>query len=230
MTAGPGWVRSDLEDDFHHMHVTLRHAGGVVTAVEPVMERWPWTTCPLAGEELQRTFTGARLEDVPKLGDKTQHCTHLYDLALLAAAHAGDGAPVQYDVLVSDPVEGRQRAELRRNGVAEFSWVLERRGRFVEPPELAGGSLYDLKAWLENLPPDLQEAGRVLRWGAMVAHGRILPLSEQSDATVMQPRCFTFQPRNAVKATRIGEIKDFSAGAHAPLERRRAAISGGVRE
>ena len=44
VTGGPGWVRSALEDDFHHMAVTLRHRDGAVTAVEPEMNRAPWTT------------------------------------------------------------------------------------------------------------------------------------------------------------------------------------------
>lgn len=217
VTGGDGWARSDLEDDFHHMHVTLRHADGVVTAVEPVMERWPWTTCPLAGEELKRAFTGARLESFPKLGDKSQNCTHLFDLALLAAAHAHDAEPLRYDVLVSDPARGRQRAELRRNGVVEMSWAFERGGRFTEPPELRGASLFDLRAWIDGLEPERREAARVLRWGAMVAHGRQMALPAQSDAAAMKPRCFTFQPVNAVRAKRIGEIRDFSAGGRGPL-------------
>jgi len=48
-SAEGGAVLAMLEDDMHCMAVTLRHEGGVVTAVEPVMERAPWTTCPGAG-------------------------------------------------------------------------------------------------------------------------------------------------------------------------------------
>lgn len=226
VTSGPGWARSDLEDDFHHMHVTVRHADGIATAIEPVMERWPWTTCPLAGAELQRTFIGQPLAAFAGHGDKLQNCTHLYDLATLAAAHAGDEETLVYDVLVSDPVEGRRQAELRRNGVTVMRWA-DQGGRFIEPAELAGTSLYDMRAWLDGLDPERQEQARILRWGSMVSHGRTLPLEEQSDASRMQPRCFTFQPRNAAEARRIGEIRDFSGGAQEPLAARLAQAGQG---
>jgi hypothetical protein len=62
----------------------------------------------------------------------------------------------------------------------------------------------------------------VLRWGAIIAHGRAIPLANQSDAAKMPPTCFTFQPQNKVKAVRIGEIRDFSRGTAAPLEPRLA--------
>ena len=220
ITPGEGWVRSELEDDFHHMRVTLRHAGGVVTAVEPQMVRAPWTTCPGADARLRETFTGVQLgEFAGRNGDKPTNCTHLHDLATLAAAHAGDAAPLVYDILTEDPVGGRRRIELRRDGKPVMRW-LEVDNKLVEPPEAAGLTLLQLRPYIDSLDAQRQEEARVLRWGAIVAHGRAIPSRDQSDASKMPPSCFTFQPDNKLKAVRVGEIRDFSQGGEAPLEPR----------
>lgn len=223
VTPGEGWILSELEDDYHHMRVTLRHAGGVITAVEPEMVRAPWTTCPGAVARLQQTFTGVSLAEAPaRMAEKATNCTHLHDLATLAAAHVAERAPLSYDVLASDPVAGRRRIELRRNGEPVMDWV-EQDGRLVEPAAAAGLTLLQLKPYIESLDPAGQEQARILRWGAIVAHGRAIPLKDQSDATRMPPTCFTFQPETKLKARRVGEIRDFSSGGEQPLEPRATA-------
>lgn len=220
VTPGEGWVRSELEDDFHHMRVILRHADGVATGVEAEMVRAPWTTCPGAQARLAQTFTGVPLAQFAgRNGDKPTNCTHLHDLATLAAAHAGDSGPLVYDILAEDPVDGRRRIELRRDGEPAMCWV-EQDGRLVEPPEAAGLTLLQLRPYIDGLDARRREEARVLRWGAIVAHGRAIPLADQSDATKMPPTCFTFQPENKVVAVRVGEIRDFSQGGEAPLEPR----------
>lgn len=223
ITPGEGRVLSELEDDYHHMRVTLRHADGVVTAVEPEMVRAPWTTCPGATEQLKTTFVGLPLVDFPAQSKvKFSNCTHLYDLAILAAAHAADAAPLVYDVLTSDPVDGRREIELRRNGEPVMHWG-EQDGVLVEPPSVAGTNLMKLRSWIETLDAAGQEQARVLQWGAIVAHGRDRPIETQSDATQMPATCFTFQPENKVKAVRVGEIRDVSRAAQGPLEPRTGA-------
>ncbi|MFP5306390.1 MAG: DUF2889 domain-containing protein, partial [Gammaproteobacteria bacterium] len=99
-------VRSEVEDDYHCMRVTVRHDGMAATAVEGEVLRAPWTTCPGAAEQLRQTFSGVALRDFAARGEKQANCTHLHDLATLAAAHALDSAPLVYDILVSDPVDG----------------------------------------------------------------------------------------------------------------------------
>lgn len=223
VTPGEGWIRSELEDDYHHMRVALRHADGVITAVEPEMVRAPWTTCPGALARLQQTFTGTALAEAPaRISEKATNCTHLHDLAVLAAAHAGDRTALTYDILAEDPVAGRRRIELRRNGEPVMNWV-EQDGRLIEPAAAAGLTLLQLKPFIESLDAEGQEQARILRWGAIVAHGRAIPLENQSDATRMPPTCFTFQPETKVKARRVGEIRDFSGGGEQPLEPRRTA-------
>jgi hypothetical protein len=217
ITPAPGMVRSEVEDDFHCMSVTVHHHDGVTTSIEPVLERAPWSTCPGAVDRLKQTFSGVALAAFAERGEKRANCTHLHDLATLAATHAFDGEPLVYDILVSDPVAGRRDIELRRNGQTVLRWA-QVDGRMVEPAELAGLTLDKLSPWIASLDPQRQEAARVLRWGAMIANGRTIPMERQSDASRMPAgNCFTFQPDVKVHARRIVAIRDFSREAAEPL-------------
>lgn len=218
ITPMPGAVCSEVEDDFHCMSVTVRHRDGVTTSIEPVLSRAPWTTCPGAVDRLKQTFSGVPLEKYAERGEKRENCTHLHDLATLAAAHAFDGEQIVYDILVSDPVDGLRNAELRRNGRTEVRWTLAD-GRIVDPPELVGLTLDQLSRWIASLEPQQQEAARLLRWGTMIANGRTIPLERQSDAGRMPTgNCYTFQAERKVRAQRIVAIRDFSRGAAQPLQ------------
>ena len=219
VTPSADYVRAELEDDYHCMSVTVRHARGVAIAIEPVMHRAPWTTCPGAEAKLVETFMGAPLAEFAARGDKIYNCTHLYDLATLAAAHAGDARPAIYDVLTSDPIRGLSRAELRRDGATLFAWTLDR-FTIVAPVDVAGIELMKFKPLLERLDPSSREAAKILRWGIMVGSGRMIPLEVQSDATKMPSNCFTFQPEMKVRASRVGMIRDFSVGPDRPLDGR----------
>lgn len=221
VSPGREAVRAEVEDDFHCMSVTVQHRDGVATLIEADMERAPWTTCPGAVRQLQSTFTGVALADFAGRGEKRENCTHLHDLATLAATHAFDATPLVYDVVVSDPVDGRNEALVRRNGEELLHWTLDG-GVVTQPAEIAGLTLDRLGRWIVSLDPPLAEAARVLRWGAMIAHGRIIPLERQSDATRMpMGSCYTFQPDRRNAARRIGEIRDFSRGSVQPLGLRR---------
>ena len=206
-----------LEDDIHGMAVTLRHDGRTVTAVEPLVDRMPWTTCPGAAAKLVETFGGIPLAEVTARRDKKANCTHLHDLAVFAAAHAGERGGLIYDVFVSDPIDGERLLELRRDGNPVLEWV-ERDGALVAPPAIAGQVLFTLRDWINALDGEaLREAARVLQWAAMVAQGRTIPLAEQSNAAALPPSCYTFQPERAVHAVRNGERRDFSDGSRKPL-------------
>lgn len=218
ITPTTGAVCSEVEDDFHCMSVTVRHRDGVTTSVEPVIVRAPWTTCPGAIERLKQTFSGIPIDMYAERGEKRENCTHLHDLATLAAAHAFDGEQIVYDILVSDPVAGLRMAEIRRNDRTMLRWTLAE-GRIVDPPELVGVTLDQLSRWISSLEPQQQEAVRLLRCGAMIANGRIIPLERQSDAGRMPTgNCYTFQAERKVHAQRIVAIRDFSRGAAQPLQ------------
>ncbi|MBP6725484.1 MAG: DUF2889 domain-containing protein [Halioglobus sp.] len=224
VTPAPGVVSAEVEDDFHCMSVTLNHDGITATSVKAQLQRAPWSTCPGAVASCESTFTGLALKAFPARGDKTSNCTHLYDLALLAAAHALDDAVLVYDIFVSDPVAEVRQAAIFRNGERVLTWS-DRKFRILEPAELAGLQLLDMRAWIDALDPPRQEAARLLRWGSVIAHGRTIPLVEQSDARRMPPNCYSFQPERAAVAKRIGLIRDFSDGTIQPLETRGAGAS-----
>lgn len=218
VTPGPGRVCAAVEDDYHSMAVTLHHDGVRVARVEPVMERAPWTTCPGAPDVLRATFAGVALSDVAARGEKKANCTHLHDLAVLAAAHAGDAMPTRYEILACDPVEdGLAVAEIRRDG-APLVQIAHRGHVMTAPAEITGLSLMKLRPWIDGLDEPLREAARLLQWGAILANGRSIPMERQSTATRVPPNCFTFQPENAVKAVRVGRVIDFSADARMPLD------------
>jgi hypothetical protein len=81
-----------------------------------------------------------------------------------------------------------------------------------------------LSPWIASLEPSLQEPARILRWGTMIAHGRTIPLSRQSDAMhIPVGNCFTFQPHIRTTAQRVGVIRDFSRGTARPLDEQGAA-------
>lgn len=206
-----------LEDDIHCLAVTLRHDGERVLSVEPVTERMPWDTCPGAAAKLIETFAGQRIAEVNARREKKANCTHLHDLAVLAAAHATDPEGFTYDLFASDPVDGKRFLEIRRNGKAVHCWT-EQDGTLVDPADLAGMSLLSMRDWIGTLEGTTQEAARLLQWGSLVAHGRTMPLEEQSRASDLPPNCYTFQPERAVRAERVGERFDFSDGSRVPLE------------
>jgi hypothetical protein len=135
-----------------------------------------------------------------------------------------DQAPIVFDILASDPdTTGRREAELRRNDQTLLHWTLAG-DRFVEPQELAGVGLFDqLKGWTDSLDPPRQEAARLLKWGAILAHGRTIPWERQADASRLPVgNCYTFQPERHSIAKRIGAIRDFSHGP-GPLDEHRPA-------
>jgi hypothetical protein len=215
--AGEGAVVALLEDDYHCMSVTLEHDGERVTKVVPVMYREPWTTCPGAIVKLRETFTGVALSEVTARRDKQQNCTHLHDLAVLAASRANNIGSIVFDIFASDAIAGRRILEIRRNGARLLRW-LEQDGLIVEPESAAGRSLMTLRDWIAGLPGEEREAARLLQWGAIVAHGRALPPGSLDSAQGMPPNCYSFQPERIGQAKRIGKILDFSAGNAQPLD------------
>ncbi len=215
----PGRVTAELEDDYHRMTVEIAHQGGIATAVSGAMARAPWTTCPGAELQLSRSFAGRPLAEFGAVGERDENCTHLHDLALLAAAHAADATPTVIDILVSDVVDGARQAELRRNGAAVMRWRIER-DLVVEPDAIAGCGLHQLRDWIAGLDGDAKEAARLLRWGVMLARGREMVI-EKETRQLPQGRCYTFQPDRFAVAERSGAILDLSGPNAGPLADRR---------
>jgi hypothetical protein len=225
VTPAPNRVSSEVEDDYHCMGVTIHHDGKTANSIEAVMQRVPWTTCPGALAMLEKTFTGVPLDRFVARGEKKFNCTHLHDLALLAAAHAFDAQPLVYDILVSDPIEvrGERHAQLRRDGVTVLSWT-HVNWRIVAPAELAGVKLDQLHTWIDSLDAQGQEAARLLRWGTILAGGRTIDWEKKADSGRLPVgNCYTFQPERLHEAKHIGVTRDFSHGTAQPLAEHRPA-------
>lgn len=210
----PGCVTALVEDDIHSMAVRLRHDGTTVLSVEPELDRMPWSTCPGAASVLVETFAQAPLAEVTLRKNRKSNCTHLHDMAVLAASHAADTTPTRFDIAASDPVLGRRELELCRDGKPLLQWI-EQDGVLVSPEDVAGRTLFTLRDWIATLPEAEAEAARLLQWGSIVAHGRTKPMDTQNDASQMPANCYTFQPERTATARRIGRIIDFSA-VHTP--------------
>ncbi|GIU88145.1 MAG: hypothetical protein KatS3mg009_2660 [Acidimicrobiia bacterium] len=223
-TVAPGVVRSELEDDFHHFVVTLRHRDGLVTEVGCESRRWPWATCPgaaaalagLAGMPLARRFTAPGRFTDPKLA-----CTHQFDAACHAVTHAARGGRRrQYDVEVPvrEPATGAARVRLWVDGALALEWSLTWDGiADPEPPYDAAPWRGGFMRWADaTLPEDEAECAIVLRRACDIGLGRTMDLDSVPVATalpaVMTGVCHTMRPGVIEHAVRnVGSIRDFAA-------------------
>ncbi|RZK03432.1 MAG: hypothetical protein EOO76_02625 [Novosphingobium sp.] len=217
LQPGGDWVGGALEDDMHRFHIRLDHAEGRVTRVAAKAVRHPWSACPGATHFIAKELTGELLADVGAR-DPAQHCTHLYDLAILAAAHADDTAPMRFDMTVTDRVEDRTTATLYENGIETLRWQLD-------GTAIAGTTrdLRRLSQWKRELSPQEAEGATLLRRAVFVSGARayVAPSLEQT-AALNQGRmgvCFNYQLPQAESSTRTPNWhRDFSQSGHQPLE------------
>ena len=168
----PGYVRAAMEDESHHMEVTLFHDGQRVTDIQSLTHRIPWAPCPGASAKL-RDLIGLPLRRMHQSTghDAKEHCTHLFDLTRLAMARALVQKAVQYDVALPDRIDRKTRAELLRDGRLCLFWEVS--GVRVTAPELfAGHVVQGAPIWPDNLDDDTIEAALVLRRLFVVARIR----------------------------------------------------------
>jgi hypothetical protein len=215
----PGRVTAEVEDDYHRFFVELNHDGERITAVATNAKRFPWTTCPSAGDHLAARLTGAALGDVATREEPLTHCTHMLDLAILAAAHAAETEPVLYEMLVDDPRVGAREAILRRNGAETLRWLIDDT-ILVAPGMMAGRDLRQLRHWIEEIDPALREPARVLRRGAYIARGRGFDFSQLTTASAVNAAvaCYTFSREHGDDAWHIDDsMRDFDGLENLPL-------------
>jgi hypothetical protein len=224
VTLEPGVVESDLQDDFHHFVVTIRHNGEVVESVDAESERWPWSTCPaaaiplrkLVGMSLSRRFTAAG-----RFTDPKQNCTHQFDAACHAITHAAAGRDERvYDleIPVRDPTTGASHCRLWVDGEPALDWHVTWEGiTDPQPP-------FDLAPWKggfmrwadENLPENDAELAITLRRACDIGMGRGMDLDAIPVASalphLMSGVCHSMQPGIVEVALRhVGSIRDFAA-------------------
>ena len=210
-----GEVRACLEDDFHHFRVRIVHVNGKIQQVEGHAVRHPYSTCPLAANQLTHLVNAplnGLAHSVMRVTDPSAQCTHLMELAGLAiAAAARSIAQRWYDIAVPQRVAGRTLATLDRDGRRMLAWELVDT-TITAPVPFQGVSLRKgMAAWaLGNLSEDEAEAALVLRRCALISLGRAINLDAQVHAEPTG-RCFVQQPERAPHGLRIGgSIIDFS--------------------
>jgi hypothetical protein len=148
-------------------------------------------------------------------------CTHLFDLAGLAVAHAHAGRDRRdYAIDVPDR-KGTSitRPVLARDGAPLLAWTVD--GDVVSAPEaFAGRSLRrGFMRWAEaELDPDTAEAAIVLRRATMISWGRAISLDAVAVAAELPSsftgRCHTFSEEHVHDAVRMtGTTLDFTDAA-----------------
>lgn len=217
-----GVIAGGLEDDVHRFTLRIAHDGGVITGAWSTAERFPWSTCPGAAPFIAEQLVGRTLAEVAAL-DAYVHCTHLYELAVLCAAHAGDAAPTRFDLKIGDRPSSDDRtvAVVEENGAVVLRWVLL--GTLIEGPgEWAGRDLKKLSTWKRDLSPVMAERAMMLRRAVQVSGVRNQPESygvRAGERTHRLGACFTYQMPRAKDAEQMTNWRiDWSAGADGPLQ------------
>ncbi|MEM7413673.1 MAG: DUF2889 domain-containing protein [Myxococcota bacterium] len=219
-------VTGELADDAHHFRVTLEHDGAKVVSLDGNALRHPWSTCPEALSPL-RELVGMPLSErataVGAYSAARRNCTHWFDLAGLAVAHAASGRTARdYTCAVWGHPQDEVHATLARDGERLFAWRLVDDTIHGDPPfdgrSLRGGFL----AWAEEtLPLDLAEAAIVLRRGCTIGGVRFLDLDHAShapDVQIVAGQCHTYTKGTAERAKRMhGSRRDFTRVPGGPL-------------
>jgi hypothetical protein len=221
LEGGPRRAVAEMEDDFHRFRVVVTHDGERVAKVEADARRYPWTECAGATAKL-RSLEGMPLSRrhsaAGRHADPRSNCTHLFDLATLAIAHAASGrARRRYDLEVPDRRDGRTTARLARDGEAVLAWEVDG-SRIASPEPFAGVDLGGIGflLWTEKrLDSELAEAALLLRRACFIAMGRMRDLDEAPTASALMGfatgLCHSFTPGVAERARRMrGTTLDFS--------------------
>lgn len=213
-------ARADLEDDLHRYAVMIEHDGACVTAIQGLPVRVPWSLCPQSVKALDRLI-GMPLSPNPlavfRHTDGSQQCTHMFDLAGLAIAHATRGTRLrQYDIEAPYLQEkGARSLSLRRDGREILNWTID--GTTLLAPEaFAGHDIKRMSAWAESAFPDPDnfEAIVILRRSVLISKARlhdwdIFPTA--ADTNHGTGACYVFQPGVQERAARMfGTAREFT--------------------
>ena len=217
---GQGWIGGAVEDDMHHFRLRFDHADGVIVAAQSNAVRHPWTGCGGAPGHIVERLTGERLDEVAQR-NPVEHCTHLFDLAVLMAAHAGDDEATVFDMQVADLVEGRTTATLARNGVEHLRMSLE--GTVIASPgPFAGLDLKKVSQWKHDFDAETAELLTILRRAVYVSGARRYKMrpgieGPQSPLAKHAP-CYNYRSPVVEETRSIYEVRDFSEPGLEPLQ------------
>ncbi|MGH8446908.1 MAG: DUF2889 domain-containing protein [Solimonas sp.] len=221
--GGDGWVRADMEDDPHRYGVLLHHRDGIVTTAEAFPLRTPWDLCTVAAAQLS-ALVGMRLSPDPtaifRHTAASRQCTHVFDTAGLAVAHAARGT-LRREYEIEAPYwspQGPRELVLWRDGVEVLRWTVDG-GAITSPEPYAGQGWQKMLRWARDafVHRDDFEAIVVLRRATMISGARTVSLDALDNAAQtghINGACHVFQPEVAPHARRIpGSTLDFTDAA-----------------
>ncbi len=226
LQPGPGWIGGALEDDMHSFRIRLDHKDGRITKAFARPVRTPWSMCPGAADHIAKELTGELLVDVANR-DPLKHCTHLFDLAVLAAAHAGDTQRTTFDMRVADRIGatelggGRTSGTLSVNGVEKMRWLLDGTA-IVGTERYAGRDMKGVSRWKHEYPPEEAEWATVLRRAIFVSPARQYdpPFGRKAGemGEFRKGVCFNYQPPQIDESEPLFDKRDFSMSGRKPLQ------------
>lgn len=217
---GKGRIDGALEDDMHSFRIRMEHSGELITGVSARAVRHPWSACAGAPAHLAASLKGEKLADVTS-HDPRQECTHLFDLAIVAAAHAHDTAPSQFDMRVADRIDERTTATLSVDGVEKLHWQIDGTA-IAGPEEFAGLDIKRLSTWKRDFPSETAEWATLLRRAIFVSGARQYEAPVNVRASDQGPLrlgvCYNYQLPQAEESTPIFDRREFSMSGREPLE------------
>jgi len=219
-------VRAGVEDAYHSFRLTLKHDRHAVVALDAQALRVPLSTCPAATIALSRlvgTPLDASLSSLRREHSPRSHCTHLYDLASLALAHALRQGRRQYDVEIPDEYPGAAWSRVLLNDVEVHRWQTYR--NTIQAPDTLRGHplLRGFNEWAQRaFTGDALEAARAFQQGYFVSRAR--PWGIEADAgqsvahhAAMRGACFSYAPEVMATAIRLAGTTRDTTDAGTPL-------------
>lgn len=223
LTARQGVVEGRLADISHEMRCRVEHQDGLITRVAGETIRVPTSICPGAVAALHELVGVPITTDMATFyagGRARRHCTHLFHLAVLCAAHSGrDEAGRIYDIVVPDETDSPVEIMVSCNDVPVHQWTV-RGGRIVAPADLAGRPILSgFAAWAgEAFDGDALEAANVLAQGYFIAQARRYDTEAAAGKQLaadspMIGVCFAYAPERFATGHFLGGTsRDFTNG------------------
>lgn len=177
LSVGEKKVGVELEDDNHGFRLRLWHDGERVVKLEVDAVRHPFNTCPEAVLPLQRV-TGLQLDaEESSLREKLipgDNCTHLYDMVLIAMAHARElGTQRVYDMEVDDERDGVTTARISCDGQTVHDWTISNHSVVTPAAYVGQPMLRGFYAWVSQALTGMsREAAIALQRAYFVAQSR----------------------------------------------------------
>ena len=205
----PDRIVAGLEDNLHFFATELSHAAGRIDGIRVKAERYPWNICPGAATFLSDQLAGRQIEAIANL-DMSQHCTHLFELAVLSAAHAGDERPVQFDLHVDDWAGDCTKVSLFVDGQPDLECA-------VRCGEVEGAGQW---SWRNEIAPADREKAMLVARAVYVSLGRAAPVVDR--AVERGPRvlgvCYSYQRSRVEDAAKMSHSRrEFDSEDRGPL-------------